>query len=165
MRDKFALIAGLLATSAVASPSAGAQAAPTAKAVCVDKADSSRGSDFVVLLRLRTDLYLKWKETGKWPDDSAANKALDAHSAYWSRQLRAGHALLAGGMGGDYWDNAAMILVQEPTLADAQRLVDNDPAVIAHAFQAQVRPFDVFWMTNKFMPGATVCPEVAAATH
>lgn len=68
-------------------------------------------------------------------------------------------------MGGDYWDNVAMILVQEPTLADAQRLVDNDPAVIAHAFQAQVRPFDVFWMTNKFMPGATVCPEVAAATH
>jgi uncharacterized protein YciI len=165
MVGKLTLIAGLLAGSVVASASVGAQAAQTSKPVCVDKADSARGSDFVVLLRLRTDLYLRWKETGKWPDDSAANKALDAHSAYWSRQLRAGHALLAGGMGGDYWDNVAIIVVQVPTLADAQRLVDNDPAVIAHAFQAQVRPFDVFWMTNKFMPGAKVCPEVPTGTQ
>jgi len=156
---RFALVGGLLVVTTVPAKAVGAQMTSTPKTVCVDKADSSRGSDFVVLLRLRTDLYLKWKETGKWPDDSAANKALEAHSAYWSRHLRAGHAILAGAMGGDYWDNVALIVVQAPTLADAQRLVDNDPAVIAHAFQAQVRPFDVFWMTNKFMPGAKVCPE------
>jgi uncharacterized protein YciI len=162
MVRKLILFAGFLIASAVAPTSARAQAAPTAKPVCVDKADSARGSDFVVLLRLRTDLYLKWKETGKWPDDTAANKALDAHSAYWSRQLRAGRALLAGAMGGDYWDNVAMIVVQAPTLADAQHLVDNDPAVIAHAFQAQVRPFDIFWMSNKFMPNTKICPDAPA---
>jgi hypothetical protein len=35
----------------------------------------------------------------------------------------------------------------------------NDPVMKAHAFQVQVRPFDVFWTNNKFSPGAEVCAE------
>ncbi len=51
----------------------------------------------------------KWKDTGKGPGDPEANKALDAHSEYWSKQRKAGRALLAGGMNGDYWDNVAFM--------------------------------------------------------
>ena len=54
------------------------------------KANERRLKAFVVLLRLRHDLFLKWKETGKWPDDKEANAALAAHGEYWSNQLKDG---------------------------------------------------------------------------
>ena len=40
------------------------------------KANKEQLEAYVVLLRLRHDLYLKWKDTGKWPDDKQANAAL-----------------------------------------------------------------------------------------
>jgi hypothetical protein len=49
---------------------------------------------WIMLMRLRYDLYGRWKATGKWPDDPDANKALDAHSAYWDDQLKRGRAVL-----------------------------------------------------------------------
>lgn len=107
-------------------------------------------SGYVVLLRLRTDIYLKWKATGKWPSDPAVDQALDGHSQYWEQQLRAGRAVLAGAMGGDYWDNTALVVFEAESLEQAQQIVEADPAVKAYAFQAQVRPFDVFWLTNKY---------------
>lgn len=101
---------------------------------------------FVVLLRVRHDLWLRYKATGKWPDDDkAANAALNAHVAYWDKLKRDGTALLAGGMGGDYWDNVAMIVFEAPSLAAAQAIVDADEAVKTYVFQAQVRPFDLSW--------------------
>src|SRR5205085_1084658 len=78
---------------------------------------------YVVLLRLRHDLFLKWKETGKWPDDKDANRALAAHGEYWEKQLGEGHALLAGGMKGDYWDNVALIVFEAESEAKAKEIV------------------------------------------
>ena len=57
---------------------------------------------------------------------------------------------MAGGMKGDYWDNVAQIIFEAESEAKAQELVKNDPAVKAYVFQAQVRPYDVLWVTNKF---------------
>ncbi len=108
---------------------------------------------YVVLLRLRQDLFLKWKETGKWPDDKEANTALGGHSKYWAQQLKSGNALLAGGMKGDYWDNVAMIIFEASSEAEAQRIVKEDPAVKAYVFQAQVRPFDVSFVSDKYSSG------------
>ncbi len=108
-----------------------------------------------MLIRLRTDLYGRWKATGKWPDDAEANKALDAHSAYWADQLRRGRAVLAGGMDGDYWDNVAMIIFEAASREEAEAIVAADPAVRAYVFQAQVRPFNVSFLTNKFGAGAS----------
>ena len=105
---------------------------------------------YVVLLRLRQDLFLKWKETGKWPDDKEANAALGGHSKYWAEQVKSGTALLAGGMKGDYWDNVAMIIFEASSEAEAQKIVKADPAVKAYVFQAQVRPFDVSFISNKY---------------
>jgi uncharacterized protein YciI len=105
---------------------------------------------YVVLLRLRHDLFLKWQETGKFPDDKEASKALAGHGEYWQKQLKDGHAVLAGGMKGDYWDNAALIIFEAGSEAEANTIAKNDPAVKAYVFQAQVRPFDVFFITNKF---------------
>jgi len=133
--------------------------APALAKNCIGKANKAKISAYVVLLRLRWDLYAKWKETGKWPDDPEANKALEGHSEYWSKQLKDGRAVLAGAMGGEYWDNAALIVFEAASLEEAQTFANNDPAVKAHAFQAQVRPFDVFWVTNKFAPGAEACSE------
>jgi hypothetical protein len=110
------------------------------------KANKEEIHAYVMLIRLRGDLYGRWKATGKWPDDPEANRALDAHSRYWQDQLHKGDAILAGGMGGDYWDNVALIIFE----AEAESIVANDPAVKAYVFQAQVRPFDVHWVTNKF---------------
>ncbi len=107
---------------------------------------------YVVLLRLRQDLFLKWKDTGKWPDDKEANAALGGHSKYWAEQLKSGKALLAGGMKGDYWDNVAMIIFEAGSEAEAQQIVKGDPAVKAYVFQAQVRPFDVSYISDKYGP-------------
>jgi hypothetical protein len=82
---------------------------------------------YVVLLRLRQDLFLKWKDTGKWPDDKEADAALGGHSKYWAEQLKSGKALLAGGMKGDYWDNVAMIIFEAGSEAEANRIVKDEP--------------------------------------
>jgi uncharacterized protein YciI len=95
-------------------------------------------------------LFLKWKETGKWPDDKEANKALGGHGAYWAKQLKEGKALMAGGMKGEYWDNVAMIVFEAASEAEANAIVKADPAVKSYVFQAQVRPFDVQYLTNKY---------------
>jgi uncharacterized protein YciI len=114
------------------------------------RANPHKISAYVVLLRLRTDIYLKWKATGKWPSDPTVDQAVDGHSQYWEQQLKAGRAVLAGAMGGDYWDNVALVVFEADSLEQAQQIAAADPAVKAYAFQAQVRPFDVFWMTNKY---------------
>jgi uncharacterized protein YciI len=49
-------------------------------------------------------------------------------------------------MRGEYWDNVALIIFRAASEADANALVQQDPAVRAHVFQAQVRGFDVHWI-------------------
>ncbi len=117
------------------------------------KAQAGRRDGFIVLLRLRYDLFARWKATGKWPDDQTANAALDGHVKYWDEQVRTGNALLAGGMKGDYWDNVAMIIIDAPTEAAASAIVNGDPAVKAYVFQAQIRPFDTQWVSTKYFTG------------
>ena len=112
-----------------------------------------------MLLRLRYDIYAKWKDTGIWPDDSEVNKAIEGHSTYWTEQLKSGRAITAGAMNGDYWDNAAIIVFEAASPEEAETIMKNDPAVNAHVFQAQVRPFDLFWVTNKFQAGIEACTE------
>jgi uncharacterized protein YciI len=128
--------------------------APTASAAepsaTYGKANPGPISAYVMLIRLRWDLYARFKDTGKWPDDKAANEVLTAHSQYWDQQLKAGRALLAGGMKGDQWDNVALIIFEASSPEEAKALVANDPAVKAYVFQAEVRPFDVHFLTNKF---------------
>jgi uncharacterized protein YndB with AHSA1/START domain/uncharacterized protein YciI len=126
-------------------------------APCIGKANPSQLSAYIMLIRLRFDLFGKWKATGNWPDDKAANEALSDHSRYWVAQLKAGRAILGGGMNGDYWDNTAIIVFQAASPEEADSIVKNDPAVKAFVFQAQVRPFDMGFVTNKFTPGAKDC--------
>jgi uncharacterized protein YciI len=114
------------------------------------KANKDEIHAYIMLIRLRYDLYGRWKATGKWPDDPAANQALEEHTRYWKEQLREGRAILAGGMDGDYWDNVALIIFEAGSQSEADRMVANDPAVKAYVFQAQARPFDVHFITNKF---------------
>lgn len=114
------------------------------------KANKDEIHAYIMLIRLRYDLYGRWKATGKWPDDPAANQALEQHSRYWKEQLRQGRAILAGGMDGDYWDNVALIIFEAGSQSEADAIVANDPAVKAYVFQAQARPFDVHFITNKF---------------
>jgi uncharacterized protein YciI len=114
------------------------------------KANKDSIHAYVMLIRLRADLYTKWKSTGKWPDDKEANSALTEHGRYWHEQLENGRAILAGGMDGDYWDNVALIIFEANSQAEAEALVAADPAVKAYVFQAQVRPFNVSFITNKF---------------
>ena len=116
----------------------------------IRKANNAVIDSYVVLLRLRHDLFLKWKETGQWPDDKEANTALAGHGKYWSEQLKAGRAILAGGMKGDYWDNVALIVFEAKSLEEAERIVKSDPAVKAYVYQAQVRPFDVQFISDKY---------------
>jgi uncharacterized protein YciI len=156
---RFAVIIGFLGVClTVGSPSTPAQSTSSAVTKnCVGKANKAKISAYVMLLRLRWDLYAKWKETGKWPSDPDTDKALDAHVEYWSKQLKDGRAILAGGMNGDYWDNVALIIFEAASLEEAEALAKNDPAVKGYAFQAQVRPFDVHWVTNKFQAGVEAC--------
>src|SRR5262249_32368261 len=129
---------------------AAAQPASTSSPREFAKANKKQLEAYVVLLRLRHDLFLKWKDTGKWPDDKEANAALSQHGKYWSKQLKAGRALLAGGMKGDFWDTAAIIVFAAGSQAEAEQIVKDDPAVRAYVFQAQVRPFDVSFISNKY---------------
>jgi uncharacterized protein YciI len=136
---------------------------PQAEAkTCIGRANKAKIQAYVMLLRLRWDLYAKWKESGVWPADAETDKALDAHAAYWAKQLKDGRAILAGGMNGDYWDNVALIIFEAASMEEAEKLAKNDPAVKAYAFQAQVRSFDVHWLTNKFQPGVEACAEAKA---
>ena len=48
-------------------------------------------------------------------------------------------------MRGEYWDNVAMIVFRAASDSAANALVQQDPAVRAHVFQAQVRGFDISW--------------------
>lgn len=123
-----------------------------AKAVEYAKMNRGTIASYVMLIRLRGDLYAKWKATGKWPEDADANKALAAHGTYWQDQLKAGRALFAGGMKGEYWDNMALIVFEAGSQQEADALVAADPAVKAFVFQAQARPFDVHFISNKYSP-------------
>jgi uncharacterized protein YciI len=143
----------LAATSQTPAP------APAETKTCIGSANKGKIQAYVMLLRLRWDLLARWKEMGVWSADVETDKALDAHAEYWAKQLKGGRAILAGGMNGDYWDNVALIIFQAASLEEAEALAKNDPAVKAYAFQAQVRPFDVFWLTNKFQPGVEACAE------
>lgn len=143
-------VAGSAATLWLVAPNREVTAAPEDPPKAYAKANKQKLDAYIVLLRLRHDLYLKWKETGKWPDDKDANKALSGHGEYWQQQLKDGKAILAGGMKGDHWDNVAEIIFEAESEAKANEIVKNDPAVKAYVFQAQVRPFDVHWITNKY---------------
>jgi uncharacterized protein YciI len=136
------LVQGSRAQTPATSPSATANSKSS-----VGRANKAKVSGYVVLLRLRSDIYAKWKGTAVWPDDAEANKALEGHSSYWSQQLKQGRAIFAGATNG-----AAMIVFEAASPQEAETLVKNDPAVKAHVFQAQVRPFDTFWLTNKYGP-------------
>lgn len=132
---------------------------------CIGKANKEKISAYVVLLRLRGDIYAKWKETGVWPADPEADKAIGGHSMYWAQQLKAGRAITAGAMDGDYWDNVALIVFEATSSEEAETIVRADPAVRTHVFQAQVRPFNVFWLTNKFNVDTRVCGDVKPASN
>lgn len=158
MRQFVAMICLCCTVLAAANqPAQGQSDTPNVVQSCVGKANKEKISAYVVLLRLRGDIYTKWKETGVWPADPEADKALDGHSMYWTQQLKAGHAITAGAMDGDYWDNVAFIVFEAASSEEAESIVKADPAVRAHVFQAQVRPFNVFWLTNKFSPYTHVC--------
>ena len=160
MRRPVQIMTLLIITLAIPLVPAEAQApAPPREKNCVGKANKAKIQAYIVLLRLRYDIYAKWKETGVWPDDPEANKALEGHSAYWTEQLKSGRAITAGAMNGDYWDNAAIIVFEAASPEEAETIMKNDPAVNAHVFQAQVRPFDLFWVTNKFQAGIEACTE------
>ncbi len=105
---------------------------------------------YIMLIRLRHDLYLRWQDTGIFPEEPGVSEALSGHSTYWAEQLRAGRMLFGGGMEGDFWDNVAMIVFSADSPEEAELIVKNDPAVKAYVFQAQVRPFRVNTITNKF---------------
>lgn len=138
------------AQTAPGRPDATSGAAQEKPARTYGKANKENIKCFVVLLRLRYDLYGKWKDTGKWPDDKEANQALSGHGSYWNEQLKKGKVILTGGMDGEYWDNVALIIFEAGSEKEAKEIVANDPAVKAYVFQAQVRPFNVLSLTNKF---------------
>jgi uncharacterized protein YciI len=50
----------------------------------------------------------------------------------------------------DYWENVALIVLEAAWEAEANEIAKNDPAVNAYVFHAQVRPFDVHFITNKY---------------
>ena len=103
--------------------------APPREKNCVGKANKAKIQAYIVLLRLRYDIYAKWKDTGIWPDDSEVNKAIEGHSTYWTEQLKSGRAITAGAMNGDYWDNAAIIVFEAASPEEAETVMKNDPAV------------------------------------
>ncbi|HET9483850.1 MAG TPA: YciI family protein [Xanthomonadales bacterium] len=131
-------------------PLAAVAAGTTDPAPRYARANEKPIASYIVLLRLRYDLYGKWRDTGKWPDDPAANEALAGHGKYWQEQLGRGNALLAAGMKDDYWDNVAFVIFEAESLEKAKAIVAADPAVKAYVFQAQVRPLDVHFISDKY---------------
>ena len=81
---------------------------------------------------------------------SSPGRALAGHSNYWKEKLAEGHALMAAGMDGDYWDNAAFIVFEAASLDEARAIAAADPAVKAYVFQAQVRPLTVHFISDKY---------------
>jgi uncharacterized protein YciI len=120
----------------------------------VVESDSIKGSGgfdaYVMLIKLRHDLWFRYQETGVWPNDTLANKALNGHVKYWEKLLMNGTMVMGGGMGGDFWDNVAMIIFEADSLEHAEKIVAEDPAVKAYVFKAQVRPFRVHNISNKY---------------
>jgi uncharacterized protein YciI len=151
-RVTLAVLAGAVsALGLTTAPFAWSQTTPSTEPGPVyAKGNKQKIEAYVVLLRLRHDLFLRWKESGKWPDDKEANAALAAHGEYWAKQLSEGRAVLGGGMNGDFWDNVALIVFEADSEEQAQKIVKADPAVKAFVFQAQVRPFSVSFITNKY---------------
>lgn len=145
--------AGLTAALIFVSAIAAAEPPPMA-AKEYAKGNARTIAAYIVLLRLRYDLYARWHASGQWPDDKDANAALHAHGEYWQGQLKAGQALLAAGMKGDYWDNIAFIVFEAESLDAARAVVAADPAVKTYVFQAEVRPLDVSFISNRY--GAAV---------
>jgi uncharacterized protein YciI len=141
------LLVALLLGACATPPAPGAPHVPAGP---YHKANAAKLDAWIMLLRLRNDLFHRWKDTGQWPDDPAANAALDGHVAYWQRLLEQGTVILTGGMKGDYWDNVALIVFEAPSQEEAERLMKDDPAVKAYVFEAQVRPFDVHWISDKW---------------
>jgi hypothetical protein len=110
------------------------------------------GEQFIVLLKLRHDLWARYAETGVWPNDTAANALLRQHVSYWGRQFQEGKVTLTGGMGGDYWDNVAEIILRVGGREEAERIVNGDPAIRGHVFKAQIRPFTVHMLLREVFP-------------
>jgi hypothetical protein len=102
-------------------------------------------STYVLLLRLRYDLFLKMTDTAQSQIAAGDSAAFDGHSTYWHHLRDVGKAPVAAAMGGKYWDNVAFIIFQAPSLAEAERTMHGDPAIKAHVFEGQVRPITVFW--------------------
>ena len=146
----FTIMLPVLFIGLLTSASLMAQVAQKDSSMVYKKANPNKIEGYIVLLRLRYDLYGKWKDSGKWPDDPLANDALKGHGKYWAEQLKKGKVLMTGGMKGDYWDNAAIIVLEVGSEDEAKSLVANDPAVKAYVFQAQVRPFDVSAISDKY---------------
>jgi hypothetical protein len=48
---------------------------------------------------------------------------------------------------------AVLIIFDVPSQAEAESIVAQDPAVKPYVFQAQVRPFEIHFLTNKFDAG------------
>ena len=142
------LLAMLLCMPAAASARPG-PAGPAGAAANASAFEGPREA-YVMLIRLRQDLWLRYRQSGKWPDDPAADAALNGHVKYWRDKLAEGPALFAGGMEGDFWDNASSSVFEAASREEAQAMVDADPAVRAFVFQAQVRPFTIHWMTDRF---------------
>jgi hypothetical protein len=65
-------------------------------------------------------------------------------------------------MNGDYWTPWRRIIFNVSSQAEVESIVAQDPAVKAYVFQAQVRPVDIHFLTNKFDVGlapSTPAPE------
>jgi hypothetical protein len=110
------------------------------------------GERFIVLLKLRHDLWARYAETGVWPNDTAANALLRGHVSYWATQFKDGKVTLTGGMGGEYWDNVAEIILRVADREEAERIVNGDPAIRGHVFKAQIRPFTVHMLLREEVP-------------
>lgn len=143
-----AVALAVLALAGFSYASFARQEAPPAKEF--HKANRETIHAYIMLIRLRGDLLGRFKDTGEWPDDKEANAALAGHSKYWQERLAAGQALFAAGMQGDYWDNVAFIVFEAPSIEKAREIVAADPAVKAYVFEAQVRPLDVHFISDKY---------------
>ena len=104
----------LLMALATAAPTQARSSAPPPRAARYASAFDGQRQAYVMLIRLRQDLWQRYRATGTWPDDAEANAALSGHVAYWRDQLAAGPALFAGAMEGDFWDNASFIVFELP---------------------------------------------------
>jgi len=66
---RFFLNPGSLVLADAGQPAQGRSNTFSVTQSCVGKANKEKISAYVVLLRLRWDIYAKWKETGLWSAD------------------------------------------------------------------------------------------------